>query len=253
MFSFSASATPSSVNNQLNTPTVSDATELGAQKVSAGKELTANVESMILGSSKSLASSGLAGKASVSSGISFGCSSPASELFNPGSRLSEFPIVGLTTATSTIGTSNVSTSNAHLGFESSAGASFSSTCPTTSVAALAGSSLKPVSTDSHPKVAFRVSSGNNDCEEQGISKDNVPLFSQKPIPPPSSGFSFGPATSELNPFQFGKQQTFVEPQNSSPYIASSSILQAKARGSFSLNAGGGDKANQRFVKVIRKK
>ncbi|XP_038893390.1 nuclear pore complex protein NUP1-like isoform X2 [Benincasa hispida] len=249
MFSFNSAAIPSFVTNLLRAPTVSCATELSAEEVSAVKEFTANSEktSVILGSPMSHVSSGMAG-----------CSSPASELFNSGSRPSEFPITGFTSApeTSTIGKSNLSTSGTRLGFESFTGASFSSLNSTTSAAALAGSSSEPVMSNSHPKVAFRVSLGNNDCEEQGISKDNVPLFSQKPIPPPSSGFSFGPGsagTSELNPFQVGKQQTLAEPQNSYPYIASSSSLEAKAEGSFSLNAGSSDKSKRRFVKVKRKK
>lgn len=252
MFSFSSSMTPSFATNLLSTPTVSSATKLSTPTVNAERT------SMILGSSMSHVSSGMAEKVSVSSGIYFGCSSPASELFNSGSRSSEFPITGFTDApaTSTINTSNVSTSGTCLGFESFTGASFSSICSTTLAAALAGSSSKPVLSNSHPKVAFRVFSGNNDGEDQGISKDNVTLFSQKPIPPPSSGFSFGPGiagSSELNPFQIGKQQTLAEPQNSYPYIASSSSLEAMAGGSFLLNAGSGDKANRRFVKVKRKK
>ncbi|XP_023528157.1 nuclear pore complex protein NUP1-like isoform X2 [Cucurbita pepo subsp. pepo] len=256
MFSFNPGATPSFVNNhQLSTPTVSSAPELSAQGVSAGKEFTANAEqtSIIMGSFMSHASSVMAGKASISSGISFGCPSPASELFHSGGRPSEFPITGFTRApaSSALGTSNFSTSRTYLGFESFAGTSFSSICSTTSAAAIACSSSKTVSSNSHPTVAFRVSTGNNDCEDQGTSKNNVPLFSQKPIPPPSSGFSFGQATSESNPFLVQKQQTLAKPQNSSPYIAHSSSLEA--RGSFPLSSGGGDKANRRLVKVKRKK
>ncbi|XP_022956526.1 nuclear pore complex protein NUP1-like isoform X1 [Cucurbita moschata] len=252
MFSFNPGATPSFVNNhQLSTPTVSSAPELSAQGASAGKEFTANAEqtSILMGSFMSHASSAMAGKASISSGISFGCSSPASELFHSGSRPSEFPITGFTCAPAT--STHFSTPRTHLGFESFTGASFSSICSTTSAAAIACSSSKTVSSNSHPTVAFRVSTGNNDCEDQGTSKDNVPIFSQKPVPPPSSGFSFGQATSESNPFLVQKQQTLAKPQNSSPYIAHSSSLEA--RGSFPLSAGGGNKASRRLVKVKRKK
>lgn len=252
MFSFGSAATPSFVTNLLSKPTVSSATELSAPDVSVEKEFIANAEktSMILESSTSHVSSGMAGKASVCCGLSFGCSSPASEQFNSGNRPSEFPITGFTSAhaTSTISTSNVSTSSTLLEFESFTGASFSSIRCTTSAAALANST--PVLSNSYPKVAFSVSSVNNDCEEQGTSKDNVPLFSQKPK------FSFGSGTSELTLFQVGKlenQQTLAEPQNSYPYMAASNSLEAKAGGSFSLNAGGSDKANRRSVKFKRRK
>ncbi|KAL4015588.1 hypothetical protein IC575_023176 [Cucumis melo] len=255
MFSFGSAATPSFVTNLLSKPTVSSATGLSAQEVSVGKKFIANAErtSMILGSSMSHVSSGMAGKASLCCGLSFECSSPASERFNSGSRPSEFPITAFTSApaTSTISTSNVSTSSTLLGFESFTGASFSSLRCSTSAAALADST--PVLSNSHPKVAFKVSSVNNNCEEQGTSKDNVPLFSQKPKFSSGSGPSGSAGTSELTPFQVGKQQTLAEPQNSYPYIAASNSLQAKSGGSFSLNAGGSDKANRRFVKFKRRK
>ncbi|XP_022990208.1 nuclear pore complex protein NUP1-like [Cucurbita maxima] len=110
---------------------------------------------------------------------------------------------------------------------------------------------------------------NNDQAnmEDSMAEDTVqavtlptPTFGQQPqqplTPPPSSGFMFGsaaPPPVAASPFQFGSQQNAPTPQNPSPFHASGSLdFNASAGGSFSLGAGGGDKANRKYVKVKSK-
>nr|POF03564.1 calcium-dependent protein kinase 27 [Quercus suber] len=73
------------------------------------------------------------------------------------------------------------------------------------------------------------------------SMPTVPVFSQSPVPP-QSGFVFPSAGS---PFQFGAPQNSATPQNQSPFQASNSL----GGSSFSLGAGGGDKANRKIPEI----
>nr|XP_023898042.1 calcium-dependent protein kinase 1-like [Quercus suber] len=99
--------------------------------------------------------------------------------------------------------------------------------------------------------------GNNDQMnmEDSMAEDTiqasmptVPVFSQSPVTP-QSGFVFGSTPSAGSPIQFGAPQNSATPQNQSPFQASNSL----GGSSFSLGAGGGDKANRKIVRVSRNK
>lgn len=75
----------------------------------------------------------------------------------------------------------------------------------------------------------------------------IPGFGQATVTP-QSGFVFAPTLSAGNPFQFGAPQNSATPQNQPPFQASNSL-----GGSFSVGAGGGDKANRKIVRVTRNK
>ncbi|KAK7860848.1 calcium-dependent protein kinase 1 [Quercus suber] len=77
------------------------------------------------------------------------------------------------------------------------------------------------------------------------SMPTVPVFSQSPVTP-QSGFVFGSTPSAGSPIQFGAPQNSATPQNQSPFQASNSL----GGSSFSLGAGGGDKANRKIVRVL---
>lgn len=149
-------------------------------------------------------------------------------------------------------------------FGSSAGASTAGIFSFTS-AATAASSQPAIGNSNHAFTFGSTPPANNDqaSMEDSMAEDTVqavapttPSFGQQPLtPPPSSGFVFGSTTTPLaaNPFQFGGQQNVPTPQNPSPFQASGSLdFNASAGGSFSLGAGGGDKANRKYVKVKSK-
>ncbi|XP_010543627.1 PREDICTED: nuclear pore complex protein NUP1 isoform X2 [Tarenaya hassleriana] len=108
-----------------------------------------------------------------------------------------------------------------------------------------------------PPPAMNGSSNNNDqmSMEDSMAEDTdqaktsvVPMFGQAAVAPPQHPtFAFGAAAtppSGASPFQFGSQ-----PNNPSPFQASSSLEFNGGGGSFSLGSTGGDKSGRKFIRV----
>ncbi|OIT37994.1 PREDICTED: nuclear pore complex protein NUP1 isoform X2 [Nicotiana attenuata] len=121
--------------------------------------------------------------------------------------------------------------------------------------------------------AFAASPGNNDNMEDSMAEDLMQApapavsFGQPSVSPSPGGFVFGSTPST---FQFGGgQQSQTAPQNSFPFAASSSLVQAASQnsspfvasssqefgggGSFSLGSSGPDKSGRKFVKINKNK
>lgn len=121
---------------------------------------------------------------------------------------------------------------------------------------MATPSSQPVFGNTNPGFLFNSAfSGNNDQMnmEDSMAEDTVqasaptvPVFGQHSVSPAQPGFAFGSiAPSAASPFPFGAPQNSA--QNSSPFQDTNSL-----GGSFSVGAGGGDKAGRRIVRVSRK-
>ncbi|KAJ8747225.1 hypothetical protein K2173_008880 [Erythroxylum novogranatense] len=165
--------------------------------------------------------------------------------------------------------SSTATSGTSMVFGSLINAPSGSTFPFSSPAP--ATSMQPVFSNSNSTFAFGLSGSSNNDQmnvEDSMAEDTVqasapaaPLFNQ-PAFSPSSGFvfdatipsglgQFGSSTASMaNPFQFGSQPNLAALQNTSPFQTSGS-LEFNAGGSFSLGAGGGDKASRKIVRVKR--
>ncbi|XP_050281204.1 nuclear pore complex protein NUP1 [Quercus robur] len=240
-----------------------------------GSSSTFNSSSSSIGSSVAASTASVAATTSPSTGFSFPVSSTTSvptttspfaastsSVAASTTSSTGFPFVasgaspstGFPFAASTA--SAAAPSSAPVAFGSSIVASSGPTFSFTS--AMATPTSQPVFGNPNPFTINPSSSGNNDQMnmEDSMAEDTiqasmptVPVFGQAPVTPPQSGFVFGSTPSAGNPFQFGAPQNSATPQNQSPFQASNSL----GGSSFSLGAGGGDKANRKIVRVSRNK
>lgn len=244
-----------------------------------GSSSTFNSSSSSIGTSVAASTASVAATTSPSTGFSFPLSSttsvptitPASSGFSfaastssvaasttsstgfPFAASGASPSTGFPFAASTA--SAAAPSSAPVAFGSSIVASSGPTFSFTS--AMATPTSQPVFGNPNSFTINPSSLGNNDQMnmEDSMAEDTiqasmptVPVFSQSPVTP-QSGFVFGSTPSAGSPFQFGAPQNSATPQNQSPFQASNSL----GGSSFSLGAGGGDKANRKIVRVSRSK
>ncbi|KAF3968203.1 hypothetical protein CMV_007883 [Castanea mollissima] len=203
----------------------------------------------------------VAATTSPSTGFSFPLSSTSSSVAVSTTSSTGFPFAASGASPSTVFPFVASTgsaaapSSAPVAFGSSIVASSGPTFSFTS--AMATPTSQPVFGNPNPFTINPSSLGNNDQMnmEDSMAEDTIqasmptiPVFGQATVTPPQSGFVFGSTPSAGNLFQFGAPQNSATPQNQSPFLASNSL-----GGSFSVGAGGGDKANRKIVKVSRNK
>ncbi|KAL4599371.1 hypothetical protein ACB092_11G121900 [Castanea dentata] len=226
-----------------------------------GSSSTFNSSSSSIGSSVAASTASVAATTSPSTGFSFPLSSTSSSVAVSTTSSTGFPFAASGASPSTGFPFVASTgsaaapSSAPVAFGSSNVASSGPTFSFTS--AMATPTSQPVFGNPNPFTINPSSLGNNDQMnmEDSMAEDTIqasmptiPVFGQATVTPPQSGFVFGSTPSAGNLFQFGAPQNSATPQNQSPFLASNSL-----GGSFSVGAGGGDKANRKIVKVSRNK
>ncbi|XP_058105707.1 nuclear pore complex protein NUP1 [Magnolia sinica] len=244
-----------------------------------GAKLFSSGSGFGLGSSTSLSTGG--GSFSSSSG-SFAPSGTASSLLGSSSQSAtpSFFGSGFGSTSSSLATgfsfgasaaaTPASGGSTPLTFGASSGSmfSFNSAAPAAHTISSSFAPSQPVFGVSNPVVGFgSTSPGNDQMNEDSMAEDTVQASSLMPVVPPVFGqpvanspppnFSFGsPAITpsagvpSAGVFQFGGgHQNLTQQMTSSQFPATGSL----PGGSFSLGAGGGDKANRRFVRVRRDK
>ncbi|CAN4114467.1 unnamed protein product [Withania somnifera] len=296
IFSFSGSSSASSTNfvNVSSSTTPSIFNFGGNSSSSSTNAINASATPGVVSVGGSSSSSSPANASSTSTNatpsiFSFGASSSAS-LTNAGSIINAGPFNFSATSASLQASTAPKSSDFTSSFSSSTpsvftfGASSSSfATPSTSPVVFGSTPNAPsgstflfgstssTNSSSEPMFGnstFAASRGNNDSMEDNMAEDVVQApasavsFGLPSVSPTPGVFAFGSAPST---FQFGSQSA---PQNSSPFAASSSLVQAAPQnsspfaasnslefggGSFSLGSSGPDKSGRKIVKVNRSK